>query len=287
MKLDVILPAYNKDKIINNCYEKIKEEFKDIKVKFIFIDNCSNDNTLDIFKTIQKNDEENVKIISLSKHTEKCFSILAGLNYCNGDFVCVYDLDLNQNISYIKKMINFLKENNEYDSVCMCKKTKKDNKLKAIYRNAINNYMGYNKIKGNTYYRVFTRKMVSSIIELSKTNRINSYTFDNMGFKTNYEKLKSNEEILDKIIISKCIKPVIACLLLGIFCFLSSILLLLIKLITAKIDCETITIFTVLLLGGIILIFIGVISRNLILATFGKEPEYIIKEKIGFDEDML
>ena len=83
MTLDIIIPLYNKEKSILNYYNKINDELKNVKHKFIFVDDSSNDKTLDILKEIYSNDDENVKIISLSNNCGKDLSIKAGLEYSN------------------------------------------------------------------------------------------------------------------------------------------------------------------------------------------------------------
>ena len=43
MTLDIIIPLYNKEKSILNYYNKINDELKNVKHKFIFVDDSSND----------------------------------------------------------------------------------------------------------------------------------------------------------------------------------------------------------------------------------------------------
>ena len=119
MIMDIIISVYNKEKSILNFYSKILDELGEIKYRLIFVDDNSNDKTLNILKQIQKNDEARVKIISLSKKQGKDTCIYAGLNYVTHDLVCIVDLDLNASLSYITKMYNFITTHEEYDSVCM------------------------------------------------------------------------------------------------------------------------------------------------------------------------
>ena len=67
MKTDIIILAHNKENSINNCYEKITTELKELKYKIIFVDNGSTDNTYNVLKEIQSKDEDNIRVISLSK----------------------------------------------------------------------------------------------------------------------------------------------------------------------------------------------------------------------------
>ena len=62
-KLSVIVPAYNAEKIIKDCLNKILQETKKIVSEIIVVDDCSTDNTLAILKSFKK-----IKVISLKKN---------------------------------------------------------------------------------------------------------------------------------------------------------------------------------------------------------------------------
>ena len=62
-KLSVIVPAYNAEKIIKDCLNKILQETKKIVSEIIVVDDCSTDNTLAILKSFKK-----IKVISLKRN---------------------------------------------------------------------------------------------------------------------------------------------------------------------------------------------------------------------------
>lgn len=53
-KLSVIVPAYNAEKIIKDCLNRILQETKKIVSEIIVVDDCSTDNTLAILKSFKK-----------------------------------------------------------------------------------------------------------------------------------------------------------------------------------------------------------------------------------------
>jgi glycosyltransferase involved in cell wall biosynthesis len=61
--LSIIIPAYNSEKIINDCLNKILEESKKIKSEIIVVDDKSTDKTTKIVKKIKK-----IKLIKLKKN---------------------------------------------------------------------------------------------------------------------------------------------------------------------------------------------------------------------------
>ena len=95
--ISIFTPVYNEEKNIYSIYDKVKKEMSKIQKKYhyehIFSDNASGDNSLNILKEIQKNDQ-NVKIISLSKNFGVTKSTLNGLFKCSGDAVVQLDADL-------------------------------------------------------------------------------------------------------------------------------------------------------------------------------------------------
>ena len=130
MKTDIIILAHNKENSINNCYEKITTELKELKYKIIFVDNGSTDNTFNVLKEIQSKDEDNIRVISLSKKYSDNCAIVAALNYSQSDFACIYDFEYSTN--YIKKLITCMKDE-DYDSICLCKKVKGKQILYPIF----------------------------------------------------------------------------------------------------------------------------------------------------------
>ena len=61
--LSIIIPAYNSEKIINDCLNKILEETVKIKSEIIVVDDKSTDSTVKIVKKIKK-----IKLIKLKKN---------------------------------------------------------------------------------------------------------------------------------------------------------------------------------------------------------------------------
>ena len=101
MILDIIIPIFNKEKQIINYYNKINEELKNIKHNFIFVDNGSTDKSLEVLENLYSNDETHIKIISLSKQYDKDTSVFAGIKNTKHEAVCIYDTDLQANVTHI------------------------------------------------------------------------------------------------------------------------------------------------------------------------------------------
>ena len=192
MIIDIVISVYNKEKDLLNFFNKIEEELKGIKHRFIFVDDASTDKSLEVLKSIQKKNENLVKIISLSKTYGKDASIYAGINNTKHDLICIYDLELQASISYISKMYDMLKNNNEYDQVCMLANYKETNFNKKAKIKLLNRIFDINIDNNKTYYRMFRRNVLNAITQYTNDNLFTNYSFELLGFNTHYIKFDNS-----------------------------------------------------------------------------------------------
>lgn len=286
MKLDVVIVTLNHENIIKEAYDKVKKELKDTKHKIIFVDNCSTDDTMELLEEIQKKDEDHTRIIKLSKNTNYNSCVIAGLNYCKNKYAVIYDLDLDCNIN-IKKMINFLEENKKFDSICLCRKVQDDKFFEKLYKKIVNKINFYKYIDGLSNFRIFNRKMIDALITHSIDNEITCYTFDNIGFEIYYDDVKATLKDNKCIHVSTYLKPVVLSLILGFASIFISLIFLIISLILNKFGLPVITFFLLFFISGGLFILVGIVGRNMLKHIYKKEPNFIIKERIGFDEKVL
>ncbi len=87
MKLSIILPVYNNEKVLEECLESIFiQEFPKEDFEVLFIDGGSKDRTLEIAKKYP------VKIIKNVKENEEAARII-GIKKAKGDILCFIDSD--------------------------------------------------------------------------------------------------------------------------------------------------------------------------------------------------
>lgn len=291
MKLDIIVNTYNDEENIEKFYNDIKEELKKIKINFIFIDNGSDDTTPEILKKLYKNDDQCVKIITFSKQFSEDAVISAGLLHSKNDLVCITDCKYKNNPTYISKMYDYLNENKNYDSICLCNKVIK-NKFKIYKEKIINKLFNYNDYNGITNFRMMRRNMVNGLIEYIKNNKFNSNIFMEIGFNTYYEKTTRTSNTKNKVCSNcKTLSLITKLSLIMSFISIIGILIILIKtLVTGvKIPGYNTIMISLLLFNTLELIFICILTeyfkKNCIETN--NKPLYIIKEKLGFEEEFL
>ena len=180
-------------------------------------------------------------------------------------------------------MYEFLKEHSEYDEVCMTSNYVETNFFKKTYLKLFNKMFGLNYDINKSFYRMFRKNVKNAIIEYTKYYPFTVYTFDEIGFDVYYSKYENKK--IDKPNyckftnysnnISRLIKYC-NLFLLG----LTIIYFILIAVKLFKVSKTVILLF--ILLSNVLNIYLYS------LVTKKKEKTYfIIKEKIGFDEDVL
>lgn len=308
MKLSIIVPLFNEEEVIEKFYKVISKVLENKKYELLFINDGSKDKSLEILKNIYENNKECVKIISFSRNFGKESAIYAGLKTSKGKYTCIIDSDLQQNPKYIIDMEEFLDSNPEYDEVCMVQKGNKKRIKQKIFYKLISKMSKIEFVEGASDFRMFRRNVVNSILELTETNRFSKGIFLWIGYNIHYMPYivqkrqggKSKWSLFDLTkyaingIIGFSTFPLKFAIYLGAFTSIISFLyliVLIVKTLITGIDLPgyTSTLAIVLFLGGIQLLCIGVLGEYMgkTYMETKKRPIYLVKEKIGFDNNFL
>ena len=95
IKLSVIIPIYNEEKILPELYHRLAETLKLVTADYelIFVNDGSFDSTAEILTGFSKENEK-VKYINFSRNFGHQVAISAGIDYCTGDAAVIMDGDL-------------------------------------------------------------------------------------------------------------------------------------------------------------------------------------------------
>lgn len=193
MKLSIVTPCYNEEKNIKLFYDEIARIFEKEKIEceIIFIDDGSKDNTKkEIDKIIKLSKKIVIKGISFSRNFGKEAAMYAGLHESVGDYVCIIDADLQQDPAYIKKMFAFLEKNQDYDEVAAYQEKRKEGFFLSFFKKSfykiINKITTIEFVNGASDFRLFRRKVVDSILEVSEYHRFSKGIFSFVGYKIYY-----------------------------------------------------------------------------------------------------
>jgi glycosyltransferase involved in cell wall biosynthesis len=312
MKLDIIIPTLNEEETIAKLYKTIDEELNNIKYNIIFVDDGSTDNTLSVLKDLYNKDNKHIKVLSFSRNFGKDAAIHAGLAASKAEYAVILDADLQQHPKHIKEMLKFIETNKEYDIVCMVNDYKNDSIFQKIGKHTFYKIMRHASkqkyVEGASDFRLMKKAVVKSLVSMQETNRFTKGLFSYVGYNTYYIKYTPDKRIagtskfklkkqisyaIDGILNFSTLPLRIASFIGGTIsfgAFVYFIVILCKTLIQGKdIPGYASLMSMLLILGGLILFVLGIIgeyvSRTYI--EIKNRPIYIIKDKLGYDEDIL
>lgn len=305
-KISIIVPCYNEEQAIPFFYDeitKIAEEMKN-NFEFIFINDGSKDKTIEVIKQYSKKDKR-VKYIHFSRNFGKEAAMLAGLKLSTGDYVAIMDADLQDPPSLLPQMLNILEDpNNDYDCVGTRRVTRKGEPpirslFARMFYKIINKMSKIEMVDGARDYRLMSRQMVDSILELGEYNRYSKGLFQFVGYNTKWLEYENVERVAGETkwsfwklflyaiegIVAFSTAPLAISSIAGIiFCIISFIMIIIIIAKTIIFGDPTAgwpsLVCIIFFVSGIQLFCLGIIGQYLSKTYLEtkKRPIYIIKE---------
>lgn len=305
-KISIIVPCYNEEQAIPFFYDeitKIAEEMKN-NFEFIFINDGSKDKTIEVIKEYSKKDKR-VKYIHFSRNFGKEAAMLAGLKLSTGDYVAIMDADLQDPPSLLPKMLSILEDpNNDYDCVGTRRVTRKGEPpirslFARMFYKIINKMSKIEMVDGARDYRLMSRQMVDSILELGEYNRYSKGLFQFVGYNTKWLEYENVERVAGETkwsfwklflyaiegIVAFSTAPLAISSIAGIlFCIISFIMIIIIIAKTIIFGDPTAgwpsLVCIIFFVSGIQLFCLGIIGQYLSKTYLEtkKRPIYIIKE---------
>ena len=304
-KISVIVSCYNEEASLPYFYKeiiKISEKMKNIDFEYLFIDDGSKDNTLKILRELSKKDKK-VKFISFSRNFGKEAAMYAGLENSTGDYVTLMDADLQDPPELLPKMYNLIKEEG-YDSVGTRRVTRKgEPPIRSFFARCfyklINKMSKTEMVDGARDYRLMTRQVVNSILEMKEYNRYSKGLFSFVGYNTKWLEYENVERVAGETkwsfwklfkyaiegIVAFTTAPLSLAAILGILmCFIAFVTIIIIIVKTLAygdpVGGWPSMVCIVLFVSGIQLFCMGIIGQYLAKTYLEtkKRPIYIIKE---------
>ena len=304
-KISVIVPCYNEEESIPLFYDeicKVAESFKHVDFEFIFVNDGSRDRTLSIARDLSKKDKR-VRYISFSRNFGKEAAILAGLEYSVGDYVAIMDADLQDPPSLLHEMYDGIK-NEGYDCVATRRVSRKGEPpirsfFAKCYYSLINKISKTEIVDGARDYRLMSRQMVNSILELKEYNRFSKGIFSWVGYETKWLEYKNVERVagttkwsfwklflysLESIVAFSTVPLAIASIM-GLLFFLVSVIMIIFIIVKTLTIGDPVAgwpslVCIIFFVSGVQLFSIGVIGQYLskLYLEVKNRPVYIVKE---------
>ena len=308
IEYSLVIPVFNEEGLINELYRRVTLSMERLggAYEVIFVDDGSKDKTFSILNAIGKKDPR-IKILSFSRNFGHHIAITAGLDFSAGRAVIMMDGDLQDPPEEIIQLNEKFREG--YDIVCAIYRSRQDPLLKRVlgklfYR--VFRIVGKVSIPENSgIFRMMSREVVDSVKSCREYSRFIVGLIDWTGFSTagveidrgkrfsgkaKYNFFKSLKLAAYAIISFSSFPLQLAAYLGFMFASLSFVagVYLLVKKIFFDIAVSGYTsiIVSVLFLGGIQLIVLGVIGEYIgkIYAEVQGRPLYLLKRKVGFEK---
>jgi len=302
--ISIIIPCFNEEEAIPLYFsemEKLKGSLSH-EFEYLFINDGSSDRTLEILRKMAS-EHSYVRYISFSRNFGKEAALYAGLQESTGDLVTVMDVDLQDPPELLPQMIEII-ETTDID----CVGTRRADRtgeppIRSFFARRfyqlINKISDTEMVDGARDYRLMTRQMVDSVLELTEYNRFSKGLFSWVGYKTEYISFENRERVVGETtwsfwklfnysidgIVNFSEAPLNIASIIGAFSCLVALVSMVFIVVRALLFSDptsgwpsmvTITLF----IGGIQLLSIGIIGKYLgkIFLETKKRPVYIVKE---------
>ena len=283
----ILVPAYNEEEVLHMLYERLKQlmdnnEKYDFEI--LFVNDGSKDKSLQIMQELREKDKR-VCYLNLSRNFGKEIGMIAGLDYAKGDAVVIIDADLQDPPELIPEMLKYWEEG--YDDIYAKRKSREgETWLKKItskmYYKVLQAFTRIEIQKDTGDFRLLDRRCVEALKSMRETQRYTKGLFSWIGYnkkeilydrdpraagktKWNYGKLINlSIDGITSFTTSPLRWAAIIGVLISIVGFIYMIYII-IKTIATGIDVPgyASTMVVILFLGGIQLIFLGVIGEYL------------------------
>lgn len=304
--LSVVVPCYNEQETIGLFYDAILKEAAKLSIlewEFLFVDDGSQDHTLDKIKELQELDTR-VHYLSFSRNFGKEAAIYAGLRRAKGDYVVLMDADLQDPPELIGEMYRVVLEE-DYDCTAARRVTRQGEPLlrsffaRCFYR-LMNTISRTEFVDGARDFRLMRRQVVDSILELTEYNRFTKGIFSWVGYRTKWLEYINVERAAGRTkwsfwklflysldgIIAFTTAPLALASVLGMVFFLIALVLIALIIIRTLIFGDPTAgwpslVCIICLIGGVQLFCTGIVGQYLARTYLEtkKRPVYIIREE--------
>ena len=310
-KISIVTACYNEEENIGEVYTRVKkvmdEKFSNYKYEHIFIDNASEDKTVDILKSIAKNDK-NIKIIVNSRNFGHIKSPTYALLGADGDAVISIVADLQDPPEIIEEFIKKWEEGN--DLVLAIKKDSEEHglmfKIRELYYDILSRLSEIQIFKNFTGFGLYDKKVMDALRKMNDPYPFFRGMIAEAGYrvaKIDYNQpvrirgvTKNNFYTLYDMgilgIISNSKVPLRLAIFVSVFTGILSIIVGLVYLVLKIIFWEEMNIGIAPLIilfsfiSSVLLFFIGIIGEYIgaIYTQVLNRPLVFEKERINFDE---
>ena len=305
-KIDIVIPCFNESKCVELIYNALEELFseslKNYAWSVLYIDDGSQDDTLERIVKLSESGKENVRYISFARNFGKESAIYAGLENAEGDYIALMDADLQHPPKLLIDMLYAI-EQEGYDCATARRiKREEESRIRNFFSNAfyrtINWATGMKLAPGMTDYRLMKKQVAEAIVSMREHERFIKGIYSWIGFESKWVEYENVERVEGSSkwnykglwnyaktgIIAFAVAPLRAVIYMGFLVLLVSLIygvrLYIMSITGARPWQDTTTIILLLLfLGGTIIFLLGIIGEYLarIYMEVKNRPIYVVR----------
>ena len=310
IKYSIIAPVYNEEETLTEFYNRVLSVMDSLDglSELLLIDDGSTDASLDLMRGFQQQTSL-VRVISFSRNFGHQVAITAGIDYAIGDAVIVIDADLQDPPEVIPELVAQWQEG--FELVLAVRSMRKGESwfkrtTASFFYRLINKLTDLHIPKDSGDFRLMDRKVVEALREVREQHRFMRGLSVWVGFKHTQVEYVRNERFagISKYPLKRMLNfatdgitsfshvPLQLAMSMG-FIFAGIALLGIPAIITLRFSGsreffgQATTLVSVLLLGGVQLICLGIVGEYLgrIYNEVRRRPLYLISGQWGFDSD--
>ena len=203
-KISCIVPCYNEAAALPYFLREIRRAAdkmsttKPLSFEFLFVNDGSKDQTLDILREAAKQDKR-VRYISFSRNFGKEAAMYAGLQNATGDYVVLMDADLQHPPEMLNEMYHAIAAEG-YDIAAARRVSRKGEPMirsffARMFYKIINKISKAQFVDGASDFRMLSRTAVNALLEMKEFNRFSKGIFGWIGFKTKWIPYENVERV--------------------------------------------------------------------------------------------
>ncbi|MFH1771963.1 MAG: glycosyltransferase family 2 protein [Candidatus Omnitrophota bacterium] len=311
--VSVVLSFRNEEDNIPELIARLQKVFKELdplRYELIFVNDASTDGSLELLLK-HRDEDNNIKIINMSRRFGVAPCVKAGFRYAKGDAVVYMDTDLQDPPELISSLVERWRSGADVVNTTRVKRKGESAfrllLIKLAYK--IIRFLADIDIPENTGdFKLLSRRVVDRLIDLNEYDPFMRGLVRWIGFKqvqvfyerqarfggdTHFPLWSSSGVILDFIrgITSFSIMPLYFSLLAGLVLIAGSLLhlvyIIVLKVLDMVLPSYAVVLTVNIFLGGVILFAIGILGMYMGKIHFEvkKRPAYIIDNTVGFEEN--
>lgn len=186
--ITVLIPAYNEQEVLPLLFSRLDDlaaSQKSYDFEFLFVNDGSRDNTLEIITQKAKKDPR-ISYINLSRNFGKEIAMIAGFDHARGDATVIIDADLQDPPELIPEMIQYWEEG--YDDVFAKRRSRAGESLlkkktSQWYYRILQNSTTIPIQIDTGDFRLLDRRCVEALKQFRESERYTKGMFSWIGYK--------------------------------------------------------------------------------------------------------